>query len=95
MLHIYADLIRKLREHYDFDRNEVADFLGISRIKYVRIENDRSSISLPDFLKLMNFYGVSLSFSVHEILIPRREFLFQTKSFIKNLDDFLLDDMEE
>ena len=86
MLHMYVDLIRKLREHYNFDRSEIADYLGISRIKYVRIENGKSPISFPDFLKLMDFYGVSLSFSVHELLNPRREFLFQTKSFIKDME---------
>lgn len=91
MLHMYVDLIRKLREYYDFDRSDVAKFLGISRIKYVRIENQRSIMSLPVFLKLMDFYGVSLSFSVHEELNPRSEFLCQTKSFIHDLDDFLSD----
>ncbi|MBO5356206.1 MAG: helix-turn-helix transcriptional regulator [Clostridia bacterium] len=43
---LYHIKIRELREDNDVSQHEIADFIGIDRVTYNRLENEKFSIKL-------------------------------------------------
>ncbi len=58
----YHKIIRDLREDNDISQQEIADFIGIDRVTYNRLENEKFSIKLDYAIKIAEFYNVSLDY---------------------------------
>ena len=54
--------IRELRELYGFTQDSVAEAIDVSRITYIRYENDMRTIKGPELLALATLYHVSVDF---------------------------------
>lgn len=57
---IVAKNLRTLRKNRKLSRLAVAEAVQISERSYQRYENDERELSLPLFLTLADFYGVTL-----------------------------------
>ena len=54
--------IRELREKFGYTQDYVAEALDISRITYVRYENDMRNVRGPELLALARLYNVSVDY---------------------------------
>ena len=54
--------IRALREQFGYTQDFVAEAIGISRITYVRYENDMRNMRGPELLALAKLYHVSVDY---------------------------------
>ena len=54
--------IRELREQFGYTQDFVAEAINISRITYVRYENDMRNVRGPELLALANLYHVSVDY---------------------------------
>lgn len=59
-MEIVAKNLRALRKARKLSRLAVAEAVQISERSYQRYENDERELSLPLFLSLADFYGVTL-----------------------------------
>lgn len=58
------DNIRNLREDNDKTQQEVADYLNIKQTTYSKYELGKINIPIEAFIKLANFYDVSIDYLV-------------------------------
>lgn len=54
--------IEELRIDNDVEQKEVCDFLGIKQPQYSRYETGKSEPKIGVFMKLAEFYGVSVDY---------------------------------
>ena len=59
---IYHRRIRELREDNDVSQQEIADYIGIDRVTYNRLENEKFSVKFDYAIKIAEFYKVSLDY---------------------------------
>lgn len=59
---LYHRRIRELRDDNDVSQQEIADFIGIDRVTYNRLENEKFSVKLDYAIKIAEFYKVSLDY---------------------------------
>lgn len=59
---LYHRRIRELREDNDVSQQEIADYIGIDRVTYNRLENENFSVKLDYAIKIAEFYKVSLDY---------------------------------
>lgn len=57
----FAKTVKKLREENGFTQEEMADLLGISQPAYAQYEKQKTMPSLSNFLKIANFFDISVS----------------------------------
>ena len=58
----YHKVIKDLRVDNDVSQQEIADFIGIDRVTYNRLENERFSIKFDYIIKIARFYNVSIDY---------------------------------
>jgi len=58
------DNIRNLREDNDKTQQELADYLNIKQTTYSKYELGKINIPIEAFIKLANFYDVSIDYLV-------------------------------
>lgn len=56
--------IRNLREDNDKTQQEIADYLNIKQTTYSKYELGKINIPIEVFIKLADYYGVSLDYLV-------------------------------
>ncbi len=56
--------IRNLREDNDKTQQEIADYLNIKQTTYSKYELEKINIPIEVFIKLADYYGVSLDYLV-------------------------------
>ena len=56
--------IRNLREDNDKTQQEIADYLNIKQTTYSKYELGKINISIEVFIKLADYYGVSVDYLV-------------------------------
>ena len=56
--------IRNLREDNDKTQQEVADYLNVKQTTYSKYELGKINIPIEVFIKLADYYGVSLDYLV-------------------------------
>lgn len=54
--------LRELREKYGYTQDYVAEAVNISRITYVRYENDMRNVRGPELMALAKLYHVSVDY---------------------------------
>ena len=54
--------LRELRERFGYTQDYVAEAINISRITYVRYENDMRNVRGPELLALAELYHVSVDY---------------------------------
>lgn len=57
---LYHKIIRDLREDNDISQQEIADFIGINRVTYNRLENEHYFVKFDYAIKIADFYGISI-----------------------------------
>jgi quercetin dioxygenase-like cupin family protein/DNA-binding XRE family transcriptional regulator len=88
--------LRALRKERHLSLDEVAKGSGISRSFLSLIENDRSDISFSKLIRLVNFYGISVTDIMpdpdprEDQIIVRREDRKHITSPVEGMDVFLL-----
>ena len=58
----YHKIIKDLRIDNDVSQQAIADFIGIDRVTYNRIENEKFSIKFDYIIKIAEFYNVSIDY---------------------------------
>lgn len=53
--------IKTARKRARYSQQETADYLGVSRPTYIKMENDPGTITVDDAKKLAAFFGVKVS----------------------------------
>ena len=56
--------IRNLREDHDKKQQELADYLNIKQTTYSKYELGKINIPIEVFIKLADYYGVSIDYIV-------------------------------
>lgn len=56
--------IRNLREDHDKKQQELADYLNIKQTTYSKYELGKINIPIDVFIKLADYYGVSIDYIV-------------------------------
>ena len=56
--------IRNLREDHDKKQQELADYLNVKQTTYSKYELGKINIPIEVFIKLANYYGVSIDYIV-------------------------------
>lgn len=56
-LNNFGDNIRKLRNVFGYNQEEIAKLLCCSRIRYNQIENNKRKLTLEEFLNLKRIYS--------------------------------------
>lgn len=67
----YHKIIRDLREDNDVSQQELADYIGIDRVTYNRLENEKYSIKFDYIIKIAQFYNVSIDYLAGLIQSPQ------------------------
>ena len=58
----YHKIIKNLRIDNDISQQTIADFIGIDRVTYNRLENEHFSIKFDYIIKIAEFYNVSIDY---------------------------------
>lgn len=58
------DLLRELREDYDYSQGDIAAILGISQQHYSKYETGEYELPLRHFITLAEHYGVSADYLI-------------------------------
>ena len=58
----YHKIIKDLRVDNDVSQQQIADFIGIDRVTYNRLENERFSIKFDYIIKIAQFYNVTIDY---------------------------------
>ena len=56
--------LRAIRQDHNLSQEQVAQILGVDRRVYSRYENGTNEMPMHHYIKLADFYGVSLDFLV-------------------------------
>ncbi len=59
-----SEYIRNLREDHDKKQQELADYLNIKQTTYSKYELGKINIPIDVFIKLADYYGVSIDYIV-------------------------------
>ena len=54
------DLIKTKRKEKGITQKEIANFIGVSEMTYIRIENGQSELKLSQYIDICKFLGVEL-----------------------------------
>jgi len=54
--------LREVREAYNYTQEYVSEAIGVSRITYIRYENEERPIKGPELICLANLYNVSVDY---------------------------------
>lgn len=65
--------IRELREAHNFTQDFVAEAIDVSRITYVRYENDSRPMKAPELIRLATLYHVSVDYLLGLSDVPQPE----------------------
>jgi DNA-binding XRE family transcriptional regulator len=52
--------LRELREKHTLTQEQMAQIVGVSRPTYIRLENDRTDLSLKQAQKVAEYFHISL-----------------------------------
>jgi len=55
-----SEKIRKIRKAKKLSQQQIADHLGIHRVQYTRIENDKTDISVSTLQRLAQFFEIEI-----------------------------------
>lgn len=58
----YHKIIKDLRIDNNVSQQTIADFIGIDRVTYNRLENEKYSIKFDYIIKIAEFYKVSIDY---------------------------------
>ena len=58
----YHKIIKDLRTDNDVSQQTIADFIGIDRVSYNRIENGHYAIKFDYVIKIAEFYNISIDY---------------------------------
>lgn len=68
----YHKIIKDLRVDNDVSQQEIADFIGIDRVTYNRLENEHYSIKFDYIIKIAEFYNVSIDYLAGFVDVPTK-----------------------
>lgn len=68
----YLKIIKDLRIDNDKSQQEVADYIGIDRVTYNRLETGKYNFKFDYAIKLAEFYNVSLDYLAGFIDYPAK-----------------------
>lgn len=68
----YHKVIKDLREDREVSQQEIANFIGIDRVTYNRLENEKYSIKFDYAIKIAQFYNISLDYIAGLIETPEK-----------------------
>ena len=77
---MYTDKLKFLRERKNLNITQVAKILGIDRSQYGHYENNYITIPIKHFIKLCDYYNVSLNY------VLNLNDIVQYKNINKNID---------
>ena len=58
----YHKIIKNLRVDNNVSQQTIADFIGIDRVTYNRLENEKYSIKFDYIIKIAEFYKVPIDY---------------------------------
>ncbi len=58
----YHKIIKDLRLDNNVSQQTIANYIGIDRVSYNRIENERFSIKFDYIIKIAKFYNISIDY---------------------------------
>ncbi|MBQ7356338.1 MAG: helix-turn-helix transcriptional regulator [Clostridia bacterium] len=58
----YHKIIKNLRIDNNVSQQTIADFIGIDRVTYNRLENEKYSIKFDYIIKIAEFYNVPIDY---------------------------------
>lgn len=56
--------IQNLREHHNYTREQVADYLGVTKRTYSNYENGKTKIPIKLLIKLFAYYKTSIDYLI-------------------------------
>ena len=71
MVH-FTQRLRDLREDNDYNQEQIAKVLGITRQQYQLYESGKRELKISHLIKLCNFYNVSADYVLGFTDIPRK-----------------------
>lgn len=67
----YYQRLKDIREDHDLKQENIAHFLGINQTQYSRYELGKQMMGIDKYIKLAQYYNVSLDYLVGLINEPR------------------------
>lgn len=82
-MNIYQRL-RDLREDMDLNQTQIANYLGIKQTQYSRYELGKQTMTIDKYIKLAQFYNVSIDYLCGLIDRPRPLYDKPSREQVKN-----------
>ena len=76
--------IKDLREDMDLNQTQIANYLGIKQTHYSRYELGKQTMTIDKYMKLAQFYNVSLDYLTGLIDRPRPLYDKPSREQVKN-----------
>lgn len=76
--------IRDLRQDMDLNQTQIADYLGITQTQYSKYELGKQMMGIDKYIKLAQFYNVSLDYLTGLIDRPKPLYDKPSREQVKN-----------